>query len=267
MKNEPNKKAIGLFLVIGFTLFVGIIGQSILHKIHADKKSTVVMYFNESLQGLSEGSSVVFQGVEVGKVSRIQLVTDKNNLQFYVAVYASVKKIDIMSEDSVWKKFWKKENLLGALISNGLRARLANQSLLTGQLMIELVMLPDTKINMDDMNENQKKERFPQIPTVLSKKEELSRGLNRIQIQEAVTQFNHVAKVLGEELPILLPALTESSKNLDKTLEKVANSSEETLANLNETLREVSDAAKSFQNLTDYLERHPESLIQGKKGE
>ena len=71
----------------------------------------------------------------------------------------------------------------------------------------------------------------------------------------------------GKELPILLPALTESSRHLDRTLEKVAGSSDETISNLNETLHEVSDAAKSFQNLTDYLERHPESLIQGKKGE
>jgi paraquat-inducible protein B len=73
--------------------------------------------------------------------------------------------------------------------------------------------------------------------------------------------------VLGKELPILLPALTKSAENLDQTLAKVAGSSEETIANLNEALRDISDSAKSMQNLTDYLERHPESLIQGKKGE
>ena len=104
--------------------------------------------------------------------------------------------------------------------------------------------------------------------------------MNSLQIHKTVDRINNVADVLGRELPILLPALTNSSKNLDKTLERVAGSSEETMANLNETLREatstlhevnttlqdVSDAAKSFQNLADYLERHPESLIQGKKG-
>ena len=71
MRKEPNKRAIGLFLIVGFALFLGLIGQSVLSKIYADRKDVVVMYFNESLQGLSEGSPIVFQGVEVGKVTRV----------------------------------------------------------------------------------------------------------------------------------------------------------------------------------------------------
>lgn len=262
MRNEPNRKAIGLFLVIGFALFVGLIGQSIFHKIHADTKDVVVMYFNESLQGLSEGSPIVFQGVEVGKVTRIVLVTDKSNLNFKVSVYARLKHIDIMSDSSGWRKFWKKNNLLGTLVAHGLRARLATQSYLTGQLMIELVMLPGTEAKMEKQKNN-----LAQIPTVLSKREELARGLDGLKLQEMVTRINNVTEVLGKELPVLLPALRESSQSLDQTLAKVAGSSEETISNLNEALHDVSDAAKSVQNLTDYLERHPESLIQGKKGE
>ena len=264
MKKEPNKKAIGLFLVIGFALFLGLIGNTILQKINADTRDVVVMYFNESLQGLSEGSPIVFQGVEVGKVTRIALVTDKKDLKFTLCVYARLKHIDIISDGSIWDKFWKKENMLGALIEHGLRARVTTQSYLTGQLMIELVMLPDTEIKMFN---NQKDDDIAQIPTILSKREELARGLDALQIQETLTRINHVAEVLGQELPVLLPALTQSSQNLDKTLEKVARSSDETISNLNETLHDVSDAAKSFQNLTDYLERHPESLLKGKKGE
>ncbi len=268
MKKEPNKKAIGLFIVVGFVLFIGLIGQSVFHKIHADTKDLAVMYFTESLQGLSEGSPVIFQGVEVGKVTRIVLVTNKNDLNFHVAVYARFKETDIISEGSLWEKIWKKDkenfDFLDLLIQEGMRARLASQSYLTGQLRIDLVMLPDTEIKMF---ESPKRENIPQIPTVLSQKEELVRGLNRIKIQETLEKINTVAETLGKELPILLPALTNSSKKLDETLDRVAGSSEETLSNLNEMLQEVSDAAKSARNLKDYLEQHPESLIKGKKGE
>ena len=263
MRKEPNKRAIGLFLIVGFALFLGLIGQSVLSKIYADRKDVVVMYFNESLQGLSEGSPIVFQGVEVGKVTRVQLVTDKKDLKFSVVVYARLKQIDIMSERSIWDKFRKEDNLLGTLVKKGLRARLATQSYLTGQLMIELVILPDTEAKI----EKHKNNNFSQIPTILSKREELARGLDGLKLQEMVTRINNVTEVLGRELPILLPALRESSQSLDKTLSKVAGSSDETISNLNEALRDVSDAAKSVQNLTDYLERHPESLIQGTKGE
>ena len=267
MKREPNKKAVGLFLVVGFSLFLGLIGQTIFHKIHTDTKDLAVMYFSESLQGLTEGSPVIFQGVEVGKVTRIVLVTNKNDLNFHVAVYARFKETDIISEGSLWEKLWKKDkdlDFLDLMIKEGLRARLASQSYLTGQLRIDLVMLPDTEATMF---ESPKKDDIPQIPTVLSQKEELVRGLNRIKIQETLEKINAVAETLGKELPVLVPALTNSSKKLDETLDRVADSSEETLSNLNEMLHDVSDAAKSAQNLTDYLEQHPESLIKGKKGE
>jgi paraquat-inducible protein B len=36
---------------------------------------------------------------------------------------------------------------------------------------------------------------------------------------------------------------------------------------LGDTLREVSRAARSLRVLADYLERHPETLVRGKKGE
>ncbi len=267
MKREPNKKAIGLFLVIGFALFLGLIGQTVLHKMHTDTRDLAVMYFSESLQGLTEGSPVIFQGVEVGKVTRVVLVTNKDDLNFHVAVYARFKETDVISEGSLWEKLWKKDkelDFLGLMIKQGLRARLASQSYLTGQLRIDLVMLPDTEATMFD---SPKKENIPQIPTVLSQKEELVRGLNRIKIQETLEKINTVAETLGKELPVLLPALTNSSKNLDQTLSRISENTEETLSNLNETLHDVSDAAKSARNLTDYLEQHPESLIKGKKGE
>ena len=267
MKKEPNKKTIGLFLVVGFVLFFWLVGQSVFNKIHADTENMVVMYFSESLQGLSEGSPVIFQGVEVGKVTRIVLVADKTSLKFNVAVYARLKEIDVISEGSLWEKLWKKDadfNFLDLMIKQGMRARLASQSYLTGQLRIDLVMLPDSEIKMF---ESPKKEIIPQIPTVLSAREELARGFNALQLHKTIERINNVTDVLGKELPVLLPALTKSSQNLDRTLAKVAQNSDETISNLNETLRDVSDSAKSMQNLTDYLERHPESLIRGKKGE
>ena len=267
MKREPNKKAVGLFLIIGFALFLGLIGQTIFHKIHTDTKDLAVMYFAESLQGLTEGSPVIFQGVEVGKVTRVVLVTNKDDLNFHVAVYARFKETDIISEGSLWEKLWKKDkelDFLALMIKEGLRARLASQSYLTGQLRIDLVMLPDTEATMF---ESPKKENIPQIPTVLSQKEELVRGLNRIKIQETLEKINTVTETLGKELPVLLPALTNSAKNLDQTLSRVSENTEDTLSNLNETLHDISEAAKSTQNLTDYLEQHPESLIRGKKGE
>ena len=67
--------------------------------------------------------------------------------------------------------------------------------------------------------------------------------------------------------------------NADKTLESARSAlkqSEQTLqaysddsrlvTEMNKTMRELSATSRSFRNLSDYLERHPESLIRGKAG-
>ena len=189
MKKEPDRKIIGLYLIIGFTLFFGIIGQFIWQKLRSDEEDIYVMYSNESIQGLSVGSPVVFQGVEVGTVTRIRLVDDKDNLIFLIPVYARINPIKNMEENSVWRKIWNKNDLLSSLIQRGLRARLATQSYLTGQLRIELVILPNSIIEEIPRQDGN---RYPQIPTVLSKSEELVKGLNKLELKEAITQFNHI---------------------------------------------------------------------------
>ena len=277
MKKEPNKKAVDLFLIIGFALFFGLIGRSVWRKMVVDNKGVFVMYFDESLQGLSEGAPIVFQGVEVGKVTRIKLVADAQDLKFQVPVYARLKPVGIV-RDSFWEKLWGRDDLLESLIDRGLRARLTTQSFLTGQLMIELVMLPNSYIETKKEPEG---ESFPQIPTVLSKTEELSKGLDPMQISNTVTQINRITETLSDQLPVLLPSLSRSSESLNnvllraddvlsnanQVLFKMSENTEETISNLNKTLQDLSDAAKSLQNLTDYLEQYPEALIKGKKGE
>lgn len=264
MKKEPNKKLAGLFLIVGFTLFFALIGQTIWHKMMMDKEDILVMYFHESLQGLSEGAPVVFRGVQVGKVVRIKLIADVDDLEFQIPVYIRLNTAAVVKKDSIWEKLWKKDRLLESLIENGLRARLVTQSYLTGQLMIELVMLPDTKVSIV---QEQTDEKFPQIPTVLSKTQEFAEGWNQLKIHQTLTKIDNIVEELQTQLPILLPAISKNAETLNNVLQKVENSTDETIFNANRTLQDISDAARSLQNLTDYLERHPEALIKGKKGQ
>lgn len=76
MVRKPNKTMIGLFLLLGSAVFVFILGVYVKRVFFPDNSNVVVMYFQESIKGLNVGSSVVFQGVEIGKVSRIDLVAD-----------------------------------------------------------------------------------------------------------------------------------------------------------------------------------------------
>jgi paraquat-inducible protein B len=70
------------------------------------------------------------------------------------------------------------------------------------------------------------------------------------------------------------PILASTDKTL-KAASAALNRAEESMANvndaigpesaLNETLESLRDASRSIEQLSDYLERHPESLISGKE--
>lgn len=162
MVRKPNKTMIGLFLLLGSAVFVFILGVYVKRVFFPDNSNVVVMYFQESIKGLNVGSSVVFQGVEIGKVSRIDLVADMENLTFSIPVYVNldVSKTFVAGQDG----YRNRKEVLDALIKKGLRARLTAQNYLTGQLMIELAMLPETPVSMEAEPADKD---ILQIPTVL----------------------------------------------------------------------------------------------------
>lgn len=259
MKKNPNKRLVGIFLIIGMIFFGLIVGQVVWNKYVSDRKDIFVMYFDESLQGLSEGASIVFQGVEIGKVVSIKLIANPSELKFRVPVYGHLKSTDFLPHSNGWN-LWNSPNLLEELVKRGLRARLTTQSYLTGQLMIELVMLPKSELKKSDNPDDD----FREIPTVLSKAGAIEQRLDTMDIKSIINRIDKVWNVLEKEIPVLLPALSSGAKNLDKLLKKLSSKSGETLNNANKMMQDISDTARSVQNLTDYLERHPESLLRGK---
>ena len=154
-----------------------------------------------------------------------------------------------------------RKEVLDALIKKGLRARLTAQNYLTGQLMIELAMLPETPVSMEAEPADRD---ILQIPTVLSPLGELSRGLQNIPFKDIADKFSHMADLFNTQIPIILPQITEITTNLNRLLNNNSRLSTEALTNFNRTLIEVGAAARSFRDLSDYLERHPEALLRGK---
>ncbi|MNT19642.1 paraquat-inducible protein B [compost metagenome] len=120
----------------------------------------------------------------------------------------------------------------------------------------------------------------------------IANGLDEIQsqVQEIATKLNKVpyeqiATDLRTTLATLNKTLTSTEQTVSrinsdvtpelaaamKDVRKTVNSAERTLADdsplqqdMRQTLRELTRAAGSVRILTDYLERHPESLLRGK---
>lgn len=268
MAKKKTYKMVGLFVLLGFACLGGIIFRYVGEKFFSDDEDYVVMYFEESIQGLSVGSSVVFKGVEVGQVAKINLVFNMNDGTFKTPVFVKFqenKSFKIIDYNDV-----RPEEQFKRLIEKGLRARLVSASLLTGQLMIELNMNPNSPIEYDGDGT------YWEIPTEMSSIGALSKDLQEIPLKETMLHFSDIIKKfdndlpkilddLNERLPIILSNIEQITQRVNSTLDKKSRETTKAVENFNATMEDFGKASVSLKNLTDYLERHPEAILRGKE--
>lgn len=274
MPKKPNKKLIGIFTIVSITIFVIITIMFSSIKSFKLRDDQLVMFFNESINGLNIGSPVSFRGVEIGQVVKIELIPNKDKKGFSIPVFVKLNENqNFRARSSVWSG--NNIVLLEDLVNDGLKARLMTQSYLTGQLMIELEMLP--KIPANFQNQYVFKNVL-EIPTVLSPIGELSQGIQNMPIKDILDKFDDFLINFNEKLPIALDKIILTAQNIDKaskTINRLAEDIDNAITNntntlpiiinnFNKTMIEIGEAANSLKNLADFLERHPESLLKGK---
>ena len=145
-----------------------------------------VIFFEGSLEGLSVGAPVKYSGVQIGKVIEISALyeMERNSVEIPVVIE--------LQEDAV-RGVKEGRKTLDKLVEQGLRARLDLASLITGQLFVELSMMPDAP-NRRVPNTTD----YHQIPSVPS----LQAGLQQT-LSDLVANRPKLAKGLDEMLELL----------------------------------------------------------------
>lgn len=230
MSKSANKTLIGAF-VVGATalllLAIAVFGSGKLFQ----TTSRYVLFFDGSISGLSVGSPVLFRGVPVGRVVEIRLTGDLDNLVFQTPVFIELNKKD-EGRFSVSDGDISKKEYLDRLVSHGLRATLATQSLLTGQLMIEMDFYPRSQIPYP-IKEVKEYDDVPEIPTIPSQFDNILQTLttlpyddiasNVLDITEGVKKIlsNSGTEQLIGHIDKLVVQLQDIGTNLDKTLTSI----------------------------------------------
>ncbi|WEF13559.1 MlaD family protein [Pectobacterium actinidiae] len=235
--------------------------------------------FERSLRGLSVGAPVQFSSVVIGRVTSIDLDYNPTGYRFPtivgIDVYPSrigqvLKKLPQPAESEDIEHI--AALFVRDLVSHGLRAQAVPSSLLTGQLFITFDFVPDAPKVPFDLTA-----RPLLVPTV-------SGGLDKIQEQVAgiVTKINKLPlESIGNNLDTTLAELSKTLRMVNrqtlpeanrlmsqtqKTTEGVQDLIAEDsplIINIMQTLQETSRTLKSLRGLSDQLDRHPESLLQG----
>ncbi len=254
---------------------------------------TYLLVFRESVRGLTVGAPVDMRGVTVGEVSKIgiELDADGKSVVMPVEIRFYPERLRASYRSGPGKKApLNTRKLLGSLVEQGLRAQLRNGSILTGQLYVALDFFPKTTLARINWNSAP-----PAFPTITGNMEQFQTSLvnivqklEKLPLEELAgdarqtlhtleTTLASADKLLKSLDASIVPEARLMVEDVRKTLEELREtlgSARQAIAedaplqtDLREALREMNKAAQSLRTLGDYLERHPESLLRGKKEE
>jgi paraquat-inducible protein B len=103
----------------------------------------LLSYFPGSVAGLSPGAEVTFRGLKIGEVSEVDLVYDPKTDKIVVPVRYRIESGRVANIAKV--KGLEPEKVAEEMVTRGLRATLEAPSLLTGQKVVALEIVPDAK--------------------------------------------------------------------------------------------------------------------------
>jgi len=162
MSLRANPTAIGAFLIGAVVIIVG--GSAVLASANwFEKRSTFVSFFTESINGLEVGAPVKFQGVAVGTVVALMIQLDRQDKSFQVPVRYEVDLTKLQTPQGTFV------NLADPVtraqqIANGLRVQLQMESIVTGQLYLEMSYRADAKPPELELRLTE----WPELPTTPS---------------------------------------------------------------------------------------------------
>ncbi|MDJ0804233.1 MAG: MlaD family protein [Desulfobacterales bacterium] len=243
MSKKANTALIGAFVIGGAILaVVGILafGSGALFK-HTDE---FVLYFEGDLTGLAVGSTVVFQGVPVGQVKTISVFYESaaKTFQIPVVIETDPQRFHEINPQGTEVQHEIEPDELDRLIKAGLRGQLSLQSLVTGQLVVSLSIMPNTPVNFRGDGSM----RMLEIPTVPSSFERLAAALKKLDLPQLAENINRVVEDIGK-------AIDEGGL-------------QELLQDVRRTAREFGDLAVQLQDRTAVLTAEVQATTQTARG-
>jgi paraquat-inducible protein B len=243
MSKKANPTLVGAFILGAVALTVAgvvIFGTGSFFR----ERPRAVTYFEGNVRGLNVGAPVNMRGVQVGQVTGIEFDLDVQKLEARIPVYVEFDPTSIRRVGSGKSG----PPLLHDLVAKGLRAQLAAQSFVTGQLLVELDFFPDRPAYTVAADPS-----VPEIPTVKSEVEHLKDVLGRLPLQELVLSALKTVNSLDAVL---------SSPAIPATMASVAAATEDARA-LVASLR--GNEARVGVQLTSLLDQTGDTLPELKK--
>ena len=240
-----------------------------------------VFYFDQTLRGLVPGATVDFRGIVLGEVRSVGVEFDPVRKNFRMPVLVD------LYPGRLGQRFRQSlaadpnpdaagTALMERMVSRGLRAQLRTGNLLTGQLYVALDFFPNAPAAKVDLAASPLE--LPTVPNSLDELQtqlaSIARKLDRVPFDDIGNNLNGALKnanalfkrLDGQVVPEMRDTLT-AAKQTFGAAEQVLQKDSPVQSDLREALQQLTQTLQSLNALSDYLERHPESLLRGKQGD
>jgi paraquat-inducible protein B len=229
------------------------------------RKFPVVMFFDDSVNGLAVGAPVAYRGIRLGQVTDIRSVIGSPR----IAVTARLERGPFLTPDNPTGANQMRRAMEDA-IARGLRAQLALQSLLTGHLYVSLVLRPDLPASFAGID--QKTLEIPTIRTIIAQLEEGLQSVPLVKVPKhlydtlegsaRLLQSPELGKALDSVGPLVADAQT-LLKRLDRevgpliaSLKGTSDTARASLTDITQRLDQVAsqlqaDASRLLTSLTE----------------
>ena len=250
--------------------------------------------YTQDLSSLTRGSPVTYRGIEVGVVTGYSLAGDGHDVEVRAFIRSPNDRL-VHSET----RFWNAGGVAMTLGTQGLQLRANSwQQLLAGGVAFDsppavMATAPSASGSVFRLYDNhQAAMGVPVAPPVLADTlqnlnevlrnfNETLQNLNRAtggqQLHDAVLALNrlltHLDRMTVETQPNLdelIKSLRATSDSAQRTLALVqdrAGGNAPSSTDLPQLMNELSQAARSVRELADYLDRHPDALLRGRRKE
>jgi paraquat-inducible protein B len=204
-----------------------------------------VMYFEESVKGLSVGAPVLFQGVQIGSVISVVLQVDPVKMKTNIPVIIEYEpnKFQVAGSQEMLRDPRKN---ISKLIEQGLRAQLGMQSFITGQLIIELNFFPDTPVVLKNIDKE-----YIEIPTIPSTSAKLADALEKLDLKGLEKHLESTLAgidrfVNNPDLAASVRALKNTLQDASKLVTRVDRQVDPLATDVKKTVKEVGKLASNI---------------------
>ena len=211
------------------------------------RTSQVVSVFQGSVSGLVVGSPVTFRGVTIGKVRNIEVQVNVADNTGAIPVYMELEPDKISWTHGAYRH---DAQGMAVAIAAGLRAQLRSESLVTGQLSVDLDFYPGSPLVLTHLSQ-----REIEIPTMPSDMQNLKDEIRDLNLRD-----------LADKTRLALTGMQHLLDTASEQLGPVANSLRDTLTTTQLTLKAVqADAARTMRHIDDLaVEGHSQLVTNGR---